>query len=125
MSDHKDRRKEPRKKVMTFTPVHDLKQGRLLGYLRNLTLQGMLIISERTMEVDTQTTLKISLPIDLPGISDTHLTISARVARCIEGQSGESPISYEIGFEFTNIQPEQTQIIESLLARYHFRYKSN
>ena len=120
MTDPSDRRKESRKVVMAFTPVYDLKKGRILGYLRDLTLQGAQVNGEKTLEVDTETTLKIELPGELPGIAAKHLILSARVARCIED---ESPGSYKIGFEFMDIQPDQTQIIEALLNRYHFRHK--
>ena len=120
MSEFDERRKEARKMVMKFTPVYDLDQGKLLGYLRDLTLQGALVIGEKTMEVNTQVTLNFDLPDDLPNIAAKHLTISARVARCIKD---ESPNSYKLGFEFKDINSEQTQIIETVLERYHFRHR--
>ncbi len=120
MSQYRDRRKEPRKKVMAFTPVYELDKGKLLGYLRDLTLQGALVIGEKKLDVNTQITLAIELPGDLPSITEIRLAIPARVARCIDD---ESPNSYKIGFEFNDIKPEHTHIIEALLERYHFRYK--
>ncbi len=48
MENYSDRREESRKIMMAFTPVHDLNQGILLGYLRDLTLQGALVIGEKT-----------------------------------------------------------------------------
>ena len=57
MTDYSNRRKESRKTVMAFTPVYELKQGKLLGYLRDITLQGALVIGEKTLEVNTQTVL--------------------------------------------------------------------
>ena len=122
MSEFDDRRKEQRKIVMAFTPVYDKKKNVLLGYLRDLTLQGALVIGGKILEVDTNTTLSFELPVDLPKIKAKHLSISARVVRCIED---ESPNSYKIGFEFTDVNPEHTKIIEALLERYHFRHKAN
>ena len=121
MTDHGDRRKEDRKVVMTFTPVYNLKNGKLFGYLRDLTMQGAQVNGEKKPEVDTQTTLSIALPDDLPGATSKRLNIAARVARCIAVP--ENPNSYEIGFEFTDIQPEQIELIEKILERYHFRHK--
>jgi hypothetical protein len=121
MSKYDERRKELRKKVMAFTPVYDLKKGVLLGFLQNLTLQGALVIGEKTMEVNTQTILGLDLPGDLPDVATNRLTISARVARCIEDE--EAVNAYQLGFEFIDIQPEQIQVIEALLERYHFRHK--
>ena len=115
-----ERRTETRKKVMAFTPVHDMKRGTLLGYLGDITLKGAMVIGAKPMEADKKLTLKIEFQDELPGISSKHMTIPARVARC---NRDESPNSYKIGFEFTDVQPEHKQIIEALLERYHFRHK--
>jgi len=120
MSEFDERRKEARKLVMKFTPVYDLNQGKLLGYLRDLTLQGALVIGEKTLEVDTLTTLKFDLPGNLPKVRAKHLIISARVARCEED---ESQNSYKLGFEFEDANLDQTEIIEAVLERYHFRHR--
>lgn len=120
MSKFDDRRKEDRKLVMKFTPVYEADNGKLLGYLRDLTLQGALVIGEKKLEVDTLLTLRFNLPDDLLNIAAFNLTVAARVARCIED---ETPNSYQIGFEFKDIGLEQTEIIEALLERYHFRHR--
>ncbi len=120
MSEFDERRKEPRKLVMKFTPVYDVDHGKLLGYLRDLTLQGALVIGEKTLKVDALVTLKFNLPEDLPKIKARHLIISARVARCVED---ESPNSYQLGLEFIGTTLDQTEIIEAILERYHFRHR--
>ena len=120
MSEFDERRKEARKAVMKFTPVYDVDRGILLGYLRDLTLQGALVIGEKTLEVNTPVTLKFKLPEDLPKIKTKHLIISARVARCVED---ESPRSFKLGFEFMDVNFEHTDIIEAILERYHFRHR--
>ena len=120
MSEFDERRKEARKTVMKFTPVYDANKGKILGYLRDLTIQGALVLGEKTLEVNSQMLLKFELPGDLPDIYGRHLIVSARVARCVED---ESPNSYQLGFEFKDVKPEQTEIIEALLERYHFRHR--
>jgi c-di-GMP-binding flagellar brake protein YcgR len=77
-------------------------------------------MGEKTLEVNEQLTLKFDLPGELSKTTTKHLLISARVARCIED---ETPNSYKLGFEFEDIQPEQTDIIEAILERYHFRHR--
>jgi c-di-GMP-binding flagellar brake protein YcgR len=120
MNDPSERRKEPRKKLMAFTSVYDQDKGVLLGYIRDLTLQGVLVISEKILDVNTQTNLAIELPGGLPEITATRMTIPARIARCMEDESSQT---YKIGFEFTDVKPEHLRIIQALLERYHFRYK--
>jgi hypothetical protein len=116
-----DRRKEMRKKLMAFTPVRDAGRGSLLGYLGDLTLQGAMVVGEKPLELHSQVTLAIDLPGDLPGISARRMTIPARVARCVQDEEGSR--EFDLGFEFMEIDPEQTQIIQALLERYHFRYQ--
>jgi len=120
MSEFEERRKEARKMVMAFTPVYDLDRGTLLGYLSDLTLQGALVVGEKTLEENTQTTLKFDLPPDTSKIRAKYVKILARVARCVKD---ETPNSYKLGFEFQDVTPEQIDIIEAILERYHFRHR--
>lgn len=120
MNKFSDRRKEPRKKLMAFTPVYEKPEGILLGYIQDLTPQGVLVIGERKLEANTQTLLSFELPGGLTGVQATHLNIAARAARC---ELDESSNTYKIGFEFTDVNLEQTEVIEALLKRYHFQYK--
>ena len=115
-----ERRTEARKKVMAFTPVHDMKKGILLGYLGDLTMKGAMVIGAKPIEANKQLTLKIEFQDELPGIETKRLTIPACVVRC---NRDENPNSYKIGFEFTDVQPEHKLIIKALLERYHFRHK--
>jgi hypothetical protein len=116
-----NRRKEMRKKVMAFTPVRDSARGVLLGYLGDLTLQGAKLVGEKPLELHAQITLVFDLPGDLPGISARRMTIPAKLARCVQNKEG--PREFDLGFEFTGIDPEQTRIIQAILERYHFRYQ--
>jgi c-di-GMP-binding flagellar brake protein YcgR len=120
MEEQSERRKEPRKKLMAFTPVYDRSKGILLGYIQDLTLQGVLVIGEKKLEENTQVSLSFELPGGLPGILATRLDLSARVARC---ENDESSQTYKIGFAFMEVEPEQAEIIRALLERYHFKHK--
>jgi c-di-GMP-binding flagellar brake protein YcgR len=120
MEEHDERRKEARKKVMKFTPVYDQNTNALVGYLRDLTLQGALVIGEKKLEIDQIITLGIDLPGDLPKVTIKRLKISARVAHCVED---ESPNLYKLGFQFKNVTTEHKKILDALLERYHFRHK--
>jgi hypothetical protein len=122
MDDQHERRKEPRKKLMAFTPVYDHSKGSLLGYIRDLTLQGVLVVGEKKLDVDAQVPLMFELPGGLPGILATRLNMSSRVARCEYDQSSQT---YQIGFEFIEVEPEKTKIIQALLQRYHFRHQTD
>jgi hypothetical protein len=121
MTELSDRRQEKRKVVMAFTLVYDLENGKLLGYLRDLTMKGAQVNGEKTLEINKQVTLSIEMPEGVPEVKEKRLNIPARVARCVRDE--ESSSSYEIGFAFTELKPEQIQVMEKLLERYHFRHK--
>jgi hypothetical protein len=111
------RRSEIRKKLTAFTPVRD-ERGTLLGFLSNMTLLGALVIGEKPLEENKQVTMVIEFPEDLPGHVTPHMSIKARVARCVADK--ESPHSYNIGFEFVGIESEQSKLLQALLDRYQF-----
>jgi hypothetical protein len=48
----------------------------------------------------------------------TRIAISSRVAWC---RQDESPQYFNIGFEFTDVPPDNAKVIESILERYQFR----
>lgn len=116
-----NRRIETRKKLMAFTPVRDRVRGNLLGYLGNMTLQGALVIGEKPLGINSQVTLDIEFPDELPGTFTRHIIITARVARCVKDK--ESTRDFNIGFEFVGVEPEHTKILQALLDRYHFQHQ--
>lgn len=112
-----ERRKEPRKNLMAYTQVFDLDDGYLIGHLGDLTLKGSMVISEKTMEENTELTLAIELP-DLPDINGARLALAARVVWC---QQDLSPEYFNIGFEFNKVTPEQKKVIQAIIDNYEFR----
>ena len=47
-----ERRKQPRKNLMSYSQVFDLSEGRLIGYLGDLNLSGAMVIGDRPMKLD-------------------------------------------------------------------------
>lgn len=114
-----ERRKEPRRKLMAFTPVYDLHPRSLLGYLGDLTLRGALVIGEKLITINKETVLEIDFPSDLPGIKMVPVTIPVRFAWC---HQDESPKYFNIGVEFLEVTPVQADLFQQILERYHFRH---
>ena len=115
MSDH---RKESRKKLMAFTPVYDLLHKTLLGYIGDLTLQGVMMIGEKPVEVGKHLTLGIEFPEGQPEKPDSRVAVSVRAAWC---RKDENPQYFNIGFEFIDISPGNVREIEAIVERYQFR----
>ncbi|MFZ5819672.1 MAG: PilZ domain-containing protein [Chloroflexota bacterium] len=118
---NRDRRVEPRKKVMAFTPVYNLTGNALLGYLGDLTMQGAQVIGEKPLEAGARVILTFTLPDDLPEIKIKHMDIPAKVMRCEADEEGKG--SYKVGVLFLELSAENEAVIRAMLERYHFRYK--
>jgi len=119
---NRDRRVEPRKKVMAFTPVYNLTGNALLGYLGDLTMQGAQVVGEKPLQAGAQVMLTFTLPDDLPEIMVKHMDILVKVMRC--EPDDESKGGYRIGVLFLGLSAENEAIIRAMLQRYHFRYKA-
>ena len=113
-----NQRHESRKKLMAFTPVYDLRLKALLGYVGDLTLKGLMVIGEKPLEVDKHLTLGIEFPEGGIDSSVVRVVLPARAAWC---RQDESPQYFNIGFEFSEVSPDNVAIIASVLERYQFR----
>jgi Tfp pilus assembly protein PilZ len=114
-----DPRKDIRKKLMAFTPVYDSITNTLVGYVGNINLFGMMVVSEHIAEVGREVILNVEFPNSLLKAEEKNLVAPARVAWC---KQDESIKSCTIGFEFTKITPEQGALIRTIMERYHFRH---
>ena len=112
-----ERRKFPRKNLMSYSQVFELYEGRLIGYLGDLNILGAMVIGDQAMELDKKLTISIQLP-ELPNSTATRMTLPARVAWC---QQDLSPEYFNIGLEFEIVTDDQKRIIESVMDNYEFR----
>ncbi len=112
-----ERRKQPRKNLMSYSQVHELHNGKLVGYLGDLNLLGAMVISDQSMDIDTELTISIELP-ELPNTRDASMTMPVRVAWCHQDLS---PEYFNIGVEFKEVPPKQKAIIEAVMENYEFR----
>ncbi|MDQ2693742.1 MAG: PilZ domain-containing protein [Chloroflexota bacterium] len=112
-----DRRKLPRKDLMSYSQVYDLYKGNLIGYLGDLNLIGAMVIGDEAMPVDEKLTVSIQLP-ELPKVNAARLALPARVVRC---NPDLSPEYFNIGIEFEVVTDEQKSIIEAVIQNYEFR----
>jgi len=112
-----ERRTLDRKYLIIYSRVFERNLGKMLGYLGDLSLLGAMIISEQPQKLNSILPLRFDLP-DLHLFNVSHLDISARVAHC---DPDINPAFYNIGFEFSEVTPEQTEILEKMMDTYEFR----
>ena len=112
-----DRRRQPRKDLMSYSQVYDLIDGRLIGYLGDINLLGAMVISDHPLKANKVLSISIELP-ELPGVHDTSIIISIRVAYC---RQDISPDYYNVGIEFSSTTHKQQNIIQAIMDNYEFR----
>lgn len=112
-----ERRKQPRKDLMSYSQVFDVHGGYLIGYLGDLNLLGAMVISDQEMKPNIDLTISIQLP-ELEDLSDTTMELPARIAWC---QEDLSPEYFNVGIEFKTVTEAQKQIIEAIMENYEFR----
>ena len=112
-----ERRKLPRKDLMSYSQVFDLSEGKLIGYLGDLTLIGAMVISNEPLQVDEKLNISIQLP-ELPEINIAQLSLPARVAWC---HLDLSPEYFNIGLEFDGVTDAQKVTIDAVIQNYEFR----
>ena len=112
-----ERRKQPRKDLMSYSQVFDHHGGYLIGYLGDINLLGAMVITDREMATDRDLTVQVQLP-ELDGFSESSMTIPGRIAWCHQDLS---PEYFNVGIEFKSITEEQKKIIEAIIENYEFR----
>ena len=112
-----ERRKQPRKDLMSYSQVYDLHDGKLIGYLGDLNLFGAMVISDQPVNEEAELSISIELP-ELPKINDLSMNLSVRIAWCHEDIS---PDYFNIGLEFISVNEKQRNIIQAVMENYEFR----
>ena len=112
-----ERRKQPRKDLMSYSQVFDVHEGYLIGYLGDLNDLGAMVISDVELNTGKEMTIQIQLP-ELDGFPDETITVPVRVAWC---QQDISPEYYNVGMEFKSLTHRQQKIIDAILENYEFR----
>jgi hypothetical protein len=115
-----EQRKVERKILISFTPVYDLRGNTLLGYLRDLTLQGAMVLGAKPVEINRKLTLAIDFHAT-PEIPATRMTVPTRVAWCKQELHSAD---YATGMEFLELTDQNKMLIIAVLERFQFRQES-
>jgi hypothetical protein len=114
-----ERRKEPRKNLVSYSQVFDLYGGGLLGYLADMNLHGAMVIGQKPLRENNTITLQVEVP-DLEDVPIKRLNLPARIVWC---EPDVSPAYFNTGFEFKELTPEQVGVIRAIMATYEFQRK--
>lgn len=111
-----ERRKFKRRYLMYYARVFDKRTGRVIGYVVDLTQEGLMLISEEPVEPNTRFRLRMDLPEDLS--EKKFLDFEAESRWC---KKDMDPNFYAIGFHMEETAPEVLETIHTMIAAYGFR----
>ena len=111
-----ERRSFPRKYLMFYSRVFNVKTGELVGHIVEITPTGAMLISETPLEADVNYHLKMELPDELS--SKQFLTFDARSVWC---SHDIIPVFYDIGFQLLNVPQSDIDLIQRLIDAFGFR----
>jgi hypothetical protein len=116
-----ERRKLQRKYLVVYSRVFDKNSGKVIGYLSDLTEEGVMIIGEQPIEQNLMMQLRLDLP-EVPAVfPKQYIDLAAKVAWC---KPDIDPAFYNTGFEFTNLENADREIIKQMIILYEFRHET-
>ncbi len=106
-----ERRKLERHHVSSSLEVFDLDSGELLGRVVDLHAEGLMLLSERPIELNRAWALQVNLPMNLNGVSEFLLDAESRWNR--ESLAGGQ---YWTGLQFTHLPEDSRRCIERMIS---------
>jgi len=114
-----DRRHSKRRELLIFLPAYDKETTELLGYIADINRGGLMLFSERYLEVGKKYTLKVC-------VEDLRAALILRPDEGHEGCCLEwtarsrwiaiHPELYRIGFMFTDMNPPAQNALEQIIT---------
>jgi hypothetical protein len=111
-----ERRKFKRRYLMFYSRIFDEKTGNMLGHVMDLTPKGLMVLSEKQIEVEKDWRLVMELPPDMA--KKPQLAFRGRSLWC---RRDINPEFYDTGFQLENISSEDVAIIERMVEDYGLR----
>jgi len=110
-----ERRRHKRHYLVSYLAVFDRQTGAPLGYLVDLTDEGMMLMTHGSLEAGRSYSCRLDLPSPIDG--RRALALEAKVVwsrRC-----GEEDC-YDTGFQFENLSVEASRVLDRLVQEYEF-----
>jgi len=110
-----EQRRLKRRHLIFYLRVFDMQNDQLMGYLIDLTPDGILLMTEEKIEIGKFFRLRMDLPSEYSDIQEIEFE-----AESVWGSRDVNPDFQDIGFRLHNISVEERQIIEDLIEDLGF-----
>lgn len=108
-----NRRKQERRLLTYFSRVIDNKNGRLLGYLVDMTTNGAMIVGNVPLKVNDDFNLRIDLPENIA--DKQQLIVSMKV---VWTKPDPDPELYRTGLKFIHVADDDLAVMKKVIAEF-------
>jgi hypothetical protein len=109
------RRKKERIPLIYHLAVRDRESQEVLGYLGNITTDGLLLFTKAQVEAGTDDVHACELTIPAGSNSNRRISFDARCMWC---KKDLHPDLYAAGFRIEHIEPLDVAVIESAIRQF-------
>lgn len=111
-----EKRRQKRKHLVYYLEIFDITADVLLGHMVDITTDGFMMVTKKSIESDQVFHLEITLPERDAG--KEYIVFEARSIWC---KQDVKPELYGVGFQFVKVDPEDAEIIEGLTRSEWFQ----
>ena len=108
-------RRAQRSHLIYYLPVFEQDSGELVGYLADLTTEGLMVISDRKVAAGRTFRLRMDLPKKMKGTR--QVLFKARAMWC---KPDANPDFYNTGFRIVNLSKVDAQTINGLIRDFFY-----
>jgi hypothetical protein len=106
-----DDRNQERWLLVNYLRVFNAENNEILGHLMNVTTEGIMLISEKPLAVNTEFQLKMAIPVG-------DETVDIELDACsIWSKADDDPHFHKTGLKFTYCSEESMQAIAVLIEK--------
>lgn len=113
---HAEKRKIKRRHLIYYLQVIDREQEQVVGYMVDITTNGIMLMSEKAIEPGTVLPLKVLVQTDMT--TKNYLDFDARCKWC---RKSPNDISHDAGFELLNVSGTAFRDIEEIIEELGFK----
>lgn len=111
MSEYK--RSRERKEINQVIPITDVINDREIGELINITVEGIMMISDENIETQSIFQYSLKLPGPINGLETLEIGVD-----CLWCRKAEDYSRYWAGFQIIDASAETIAVIENLIEHY-------
>lgn len=112
---NREQRKHKRVNLIYYLEIYDNKSEKHLGYLVDITPEGLMMISEEKVDAGNEYNLKMVLPESAYGKKAISFKANSRWAK-----KDVNPAFFASGYEIVEIGTVESETIQSLIENFSF-----